>query len=131
MVSYLLRIEFNILSYDLTTAVPMHPYKLKQRGYNQAELLAKSLANYFKIPFRGDIIYKKNNRLPQVNLDRKAREDNIKGSFFVSENLRGKKIILVDDIFTTGCTIKECASELKKKGAENITAITLAKTFVE
>lgn len=130
MAEHLEKIGFNKYAYDLVTAVPMHPCKLKERGYNQASLLGKKLANYFKIPFGDDIIYEKKYKVSQTKLDKKERETNIEGSFGVQCSLSGKRIIIVDDIFTTGCTLSECSSKLKEKGAKNITAITLAKTLI-
>jgi ComF family protein len=129
MIKHLLRIGFNLSSYDIITSVPLHISKLKDRGYNQSSILAKSLANYFKIPFRDDIIYEKNQRISQTKLEKKEREENVRGAFLVKDAVIDKKIIIVDDIFTTGSTLKECSISFKEKGAKNITAITLSKTL--
>jgi len=129
MSNHLKKIRFRNYGYDFITAVPMHRHKLKSRGYNQAEILAKHLADHLKIPFQNDIIYDINIRPQQVKLSSQKRKENIEGSFRVEKNLKDKKIILVDDIFTTGSTISACAKALKDKEAQNITIITLAKTI--
>ncbi|MCK4519754.1 MAG: ComF family protein, partial [Candidatus Omnitrophica bacterium] len=128
MAKYLSKINFNSHNYHFITPVPLHPDKLKIRGYNQAKLLAKLLSNYFKIPFRDDIIANTNIRPSQTKLLKERREKNVAGVFRAKGNLSGKRVILVDDIFTTGATISACSGALKKRGAETITIITLSKT---
>jgi ComF family protein len=128
MIKHLARIGVDLCGYDFITSVPLHASKLRQRGYNQSSLLAKLLANYFKISFKDGIIYEKEERISQTKLLKQKRQQNVKGIFIVKERLEGKKIILIDDIFTTGATAKECATALKEKGAQTVTIITLAKT---
>ena len=128
MIRYLSKINFKASHYHFITPVPLHPDKLKIRGYNQAKLLAKLLSNYFKIPFRDDIIIRTNIRPSQTKLLKEKRKKNVEGIFAAKEDLSGKRIILVDDIFTTGSTISACSDALRKKGAEAITIITLSKT---
>jgi ComF family protein len=127
MIEHLLKIGFSYSYYDTVTSVPMHSAKLRDRGYNQSALLAKSFANYFKIAFKNDIIYELRQRVSQTRLDITKRQENIRGIFYVKENMAGVKIILIDDIFTTGATAKECAYALKEKGAI-VTVIALSKT---
>lgn len=129
MINRLKKIGFKGYDYDFVTAVPMHKYKLKSRGYNQAEILGKSLSNYFQIPFQNDIIYDISIRPQQVKLSFQKRKENIEGAFKVKKKLKDKKLILVDDIFTTGSTVKACSKALKDKGAQKITVMTLAKTI--
>ncbi len=128
IVKHLAKIGFNPNRYQLIIPVPLHKDKLKIRGYNQAGLLSKLLSNYFKIPFRDDIIGNTNIRPSQTKLPKEKREKNVQGVFVVREELQNKNIILVDDIFTTGSTASACSRTLKEKGAGNITVITLAKT---
>jgi len=128
IVKHLRKIGFNPNRYQLITPVPLHKDKLKIRGYNQAGLLSKLLSNYFKIPFRDDIIGNTNIRPSQTKLPKEKREKNVEGVFMVREDLENKNIILVDDIFTTGSTAGACSRALKEKGAGNITVITLSKT---
>ena len=83
---------------------------------------------YFKIPFKDDIIGGAYVRHSQAKLPRNKRKSNVAKAFFVSKDVINKKIILVDDIFTTGATIQSCSKELKTKGAKEIIILTLSKT---
>ena len=125
---HLNRIRPNLSSYDYVIPVPLHKYKLKERGYNQAELLAKILANYFQIPLRNDIIFQTKYIPSQTTLDKSKRLENKKGSFIAKGSLENRRIILVDDVITTGSTINECTKALESIKAAEIIAITLAKT---
>ncbi|MCK9614740.1 MAG: ComF family protein [Candidatus Omnitrophica bacterium] len=127
MIKHLTRIGFEPCGYDIITAVPLYKTKLRDRGYNQAGLLAQYLANYFKICFKDDIIYATRESSSQAKLDKISRLKNLKGAFSAQAGLENKKVILVDDIFTTGSTVKECAYALKEKGAA-ITVIAFSKT---
>jgi len=129
MVKRLEKIGFNPDGYDLITAIPMHRDKLKMRGYNQAEILAKDVSNYFKIPFRNDIIYDISIKPSQTKLNPHKRRENVKGAFTVKGEVKDKKIIIIDDIFTTGATALECCQSLKEKGVGALTVITLSKTI--
>lgn len=128
MIKHLAKIGLNYSSYDFATAVPMYAAKQRDRGYNQAVLLAKSLANYFEIPFKDGIIYESYEKVSQTKLVSSRRRENVKGAFYVKESISGKKILLIDDIFTTGATVGECAGALKENGAREVTIITLSKT---
>ncbi|MFH1771855.1 MAG: ComF family protein [Candidatus Omnitrophota bacterium] len=114
--------------YDFITSVPMHPFKHTQRGYNQAELLAKEIGKSFKMPYENDIIVEHSFKHSQATLKGTQRRDNVKNAFSAKSSVKGKKIIIVDDIFTTGATIKACACALSEKGTLDILAVTLAKT---
>jgi len=128
MIRQLRKIRFNPFGYDFIIPVPMHKNKLKMRGYNQSEILAKLLSNYFKIPFKNDIIADIRTRTSQTKFSGTNRWQNVEGVFEVKKNIRRKRLILIDDIFTTGATVKSCCQELRKNGANTITVITLAKT---
>ena len=129
MIKHLTKLGFRPHYYDCITSVPAHHLKLKERGYNQASLLAKPIANHFKITFRDDIIYETRYRPSQVKLKGSQRKENIKNCFGARNNLEYKNILLVDDIFTTGATVNTCAKILRKQGAENITVLTLSKAL--
>ena len=128
IVKHLNDIHFKPFSYDFIIPVPMHKHKLKIRGYNQAQLLAKLLSNNFKIPLRNDIIDTVNIRPSQAKLQKQKRQENVKGVFAARKNLKNKKIILIDDIFTTGATAASCCQALAEKQADKIVVITLSKT---
>ncbi|MBU1122213.1 MAG: phosphoribosyltransferase family protein [Candidatus Omnitrophota bacterium] len=127
LTTYLSNIAFTAEDYDFITAVPMHPAKLKERGYNQSALLAHALANYFKKPLKNGIIYETKLRDSQTKLKKEERIKNTTAMFWAKENLTAKKIIVVDDMFTTGSTAQSCCQALKEKGAARITVITLSK----
>jgi len=129
MAKRLAKTGFSINDYHYITPVPMHRHKLKERGYNQAELLARELSNYFKIPVVNDIIFAAYLTSSQTKLKGKERRENKAGVFIVKEDVSNKNIVVVDDIFTTGATAYSCCQALKKKGADKITVLTLAKTI--
>ncbi|MCF7869622.1 MAG: ComF family protein [Candidatus Omnitrophica bacterium] len=121
--------KFKPQNYDFIVPVPLHPYKMKIRGYNQAELLAKQIAKYFQLPLKNDIITSKYVKDSQTKLSSKKRQENVKGKFIVKENFTDKNILLIDDVFTTGATISTCWQSLKEKGVDKIFIITLAKAL--
>lgn len=111
---------------DGIIAVPMYKGKLLQRGYNQAEILALELGRRLGITVYRNIVKRIVNTIPMKQLNDKERQKNIKGSFKVTSNvIKLKKVLLVDDIFTTGCTADEISKELKKSGVHCIYLVTL------
>ncbi|MCF7887538.1 MAG: ComF family protein [Candidatus Omnitrophica bacterium] len=127
MIKQLDRIGFKPLNYDFITPVPIHPYKIKIRGYNQSKLLAKQLANYFQLPLKDDIISSKYIKNSQTKLSLEKRKENVYGKFTAKNSAKNTNILLVDDVFTTGATISACGKALWEKGASKIDGITLAK----
>ncbi|MCF7873600.1 MAG: ComF family protein [Candidatus Omnitrophica bacterium] len=127
MLKQLKVIKFNPQNYDFVVPVPLHRYKIKARGYNQAELLARPLAKYFQLPLKDDIIISKYIKNSQTKLSSRKRKENVQGKFIVRKNLKNQNIILVDDVLTTGATISTCWQALSEKGANKIYSTTLAK----
>ncbi len=112
---------------DLVTCVPMNPTKLRERGYNQSELLAKNFAAKLGKPFTPDLLKKTKKTLTQAHLKRSERLGNLEGAFTCTVKIRSKfTILLIDDVVTTGSTLQECAKVLKKAGAGKVNALTLA-----
>jgi ComF family protein len=109
--------------------IPLSKKKLRWRGFNQAEEIARELANFLKIPLISDCLVKIKETKDQVELSEKERRENVKGVFFVKnkEEIVGRNILLVDDVFTTGATMEEAARVLKEAGAEKIVGIVIAK----
>jgi len=109
--------------------VPLYKNKLKQRGFNQAEEIAKELSKFLKIPIITDALIKIKPTPAQVELDKKQRKNNIKGVFSVKnpEAIKQKKILLVDDVFTTGTTMEECAKILKEHNVKKIWGVVVAR----
>lgn len=109
--------------------VPLEKRRLKWRGFNQAEEIAKGLADYLKIPLINDCLIKIKETPPQMELSSEERKENIKGVFLVKDKevIRNKKILLVDDVYTTGSTMEECARVLKESGAKEVIGIVVAR----
>lgn len=114
--------------FDLLIPVPLYPQRLRERGFNQALLLVKELSWRTGIPYRKTILQKKKPTVPQVNLSGVEREKGLRGAFHVieKEELVGKSILLVDDVYTTGATVNECSKVLSRGGAKRVDVLTLA-----
>jgi len=114
--------------FDLLIPVPLHPKRLRERGFNQSLLLVKELSHRTGIPYEKRLLQKKRQTLPQVELSGREREKEVRNSFRIikREALRGKTILLVDDVYTTGATVNECAKVLLAAGAERIDVFTIA-----
>ncbi len=109
--------------------VPLHKKREKQRGFNQSELLSREISKLSSVPVMKNNLIKTRPTLAQVSLEASEREGNLRGAFMVRrpEKIAGRTLLLVDDVYTTGSTIKECTKELKKAGAREVRAITLAR----
>lgn len=121
----------NLKKYDIIVIAPISKQRKQERGYNQSYLIAKELSKILKIPICNKILYKTRNTVPQSSLNKKQREENVKGVYKVIniEKANNKKILLIDDIYTTGNTVNECAKILIENGIErkNIGVLTIAK----
>jgi len=118
---------------DAIIPVPLHGKRLRERGFNQSALIAKGISKRLHRPLLINTLIRTRYTTPQVNLTAREREKNIKGAFSVidGEDIQGKDIMLIDDVFTTGATVRECSKVLRKAGAGNIYVITLARSVVE
>lgn len=106
--------------------VPLHSSKRRKRGFNQAELLAERVGEVLELPVRTDLVQRVRATRPQKELTRRERQNNLKGAFKISRyDVELKKIILVDDIYTTGSTIDEIAGKLLEQGVEEVYFISL------
>ena len=114
---------------DLIVAVPMHWKRKLSRKYNQAEILAKILSDKTKIPYHTNILFRSKYTPKQENKSFKERNANVKNAFKIKnkKKIKGKRILLVDDVFTTGATVSNCAKTLKKAGAKAVYVLTIAK----
>ncbi|WP_298839187.1 ComF family protein [Clostridium sp.] len=124
-------VKDNELKFDLISYVPMTKKALKNRGYNQSEFLAKYLSRFLNIPVICNLV-KTEDTKDQIGLSGDQRWDNMKKCFEIKENefIKNKKILLVDDVITTGATAFHCAHMLKVNGAINIFILTIAKSNV-
>ncbi len=113
---------------DAIVPVPLHARRERSRGYNQAALLARPLADLLEAPVEGHLLRRTVDNRPQVeSRAESARSRNVSGIFEAAQNVRDKRILLVDDVATTGSTLNECARTLRKAGARRVDAIVLAK----
>ena len=109
--------------------VPLHRKRKSLRGFNQAQDLGKALEKRTGIQSISSLLLRARNSPPQTSLEGKARRKNIKGAFGIKKEIKvkGKTILLVDDVYTTGSTLEECARILKQAGAREVKALTLAQ----
>ena len=113
---------------DGITCVPMSDKRKRKRGYNQSALIAEALSDELGLPFFEDVIIKQRDTKSQVGLSQKERIINLSGSFSIKNRslIKGKKLILVDDVFTTGTTVNLISEKLKNAGAEYVFALTVS-----
>lgn len=118
---------------DIVAVVPLHVKRLRKRKFNQAALLAKYMLKLApeKI-FYPDLLRRTKHTKPQIELKKTERENNLKNVFEVAEKyrtkIRGKTILLIDDVTTTGATLENCSKALKKYGAKKVVVLVIAKT---
>ena len=112
---------------DMVVAVPLHAKRKRERGYNQAALLAEQLANRLNLPYLPDGLTKVRVTHTQTNLSFRERQDNLQGAFACGNPaVQGKRVLVVDDVLTTGATMTEAARALRKAGAVHVYGLTLA-----
>lgn len=118
-----------IKSYDIIIPVPIHKKRYRARGYNQSELISKELARRCQLKCYNDILIKKVNNNAQSTLNKNERLENVKNVYKIikPEKINNKKVLIFDDIYTTGATVQACALELKKAHTKEIGILTLAK----
>ena len=123
--------DCDIAEYDFVVPIPIHKKRLRERGFNQAALLADGIAKAEDIPVLVDTLVRKRHTVAQSSLDRDARQENIVGAFEVRNRdvIRGKRLLIIDDVFTTGATIREAVSELWTADPAEIDVLTLARAL--
>lgn len=115
--------------WDMIVPVPLHPLKLREREFNQAERLGRHLSRATGIPLNADVLKRVKETRTQTALSRAKRTQNVRGAFQVKPEvcLDGKRVVLVDDVLTTGATTGECAAALKRAGAREVCVWTVAR----
>jgi ComF family protein len=119
---------------SLLVPIPLHRSRLRARGFNQAELITEVLSQLSQLPVEKDLLERTRNTKPQIGMkNEEERRDNIKNSIAVRENKESalsqyQNVILVDDVYTSGSTMKEAMRALRRSGAKNISAFVIAKT---
>ncbi len=122
------RIDKNHLP-DYLIAMPLHPAKLRERGFNQSLLLAATLAHELKLKLLPHACQRVRDTPPQSALPWKERKKNVRNAFSCNINLSGKRVVLVDDVLTTGASLNALAEAVSKKGAIEISAWVVARTL--
>lgn len=116
---------------DIILAVPIHKKRMLERGYNQSYLIAKEIAKKQEIKIENKILLKDKNNKPQSTLSGIERKNNIKNVYKINEKqkdkIKNKRILLLDDIYTTGATVDECSKTLKEAGAKEVIVLVIAK----
>ena len=115
--------------YDIIIPVPIHKKRRLKRGYNQTELIAKEICKNISLELKTDVLIKQKNIIAQSELNKNERKQNIKNAFEIKSinEIIDKKILLFDDIYTTGSTVNECSKILRKAGAKQVGVLTIAK----
>ena len=111
---------------DLLIPIPLHRFRRWKRGYNQAEILAEELGKRTGIPVAKRLLIRSKRTTPQKELDNRLRRKNIDHAFQVKNQIMAKKVVLIDDIYTTGSTIDEAARTLKRAGVQEVGFLTIS-----
>jgi ComF family protein len=114
--------------FDVIAPVPIHASRRRSRGFNQAALLAEMLSRAAALPMDERLLAKREERAPQAGLPKAGRRANARGAYGADARVAGKRVLLVDDISTTGETLRACALELTRQKAKRVAAIVVAKT---
>ncbi|WP_144400148.1 ComF family protein [Geobacter pickeringii] len=114
---------------DLIVPVPLHRVRLRERGFNQAILIGEVMARHWGAPLLRDTLRRVRPTAPQVALSAPQRRENVRGAFSVAvpERVEGRRVLLVDDVCTTGSTLAECARVLRRAGVASVAAVTVAR----
>ena len=113
---------------DIIVPVPLHRARLRERGFNQAEAIARGIQSAWNVQVRTDILRRTRHTQSQTRLSATARQKNISSAFVTAgQDLRGVSVALCDDVFTTGATLNACALQLHLAGADSVRALTLAR----
>jgi ComF family protein len=116
------------LAADVIVPVPLHPSRFRERGYNQSELLARELGKLLGLSVNISTLQRVRQTRSQVTLRETERHQNVVGAFACGNmNLAGQKVLLIDDVCTTGSTLHACAAALKQSGVASVWGLTLAK----
>lgn len=123
--------RFNAAAVDVVIPVPLHPHRRRERGFNQTEVLAEALARRLDRRLDTQSLIRRRDTEHQARISGTERRDNLHAAFFVQrpEFIRGRTVLLIDDVMTSGTTLAACAGELKKSGASRVWCLTLARAL--
>ncbi|CAH0279793.1 ComF family protein [Chryseobacterium sp. WG14] len=119
------RLDFKEIKHDLLVSVPLHPRKLRERGYNQLHLFTETLSEFYNIPFEHNLIKRNHYSKAQALKDKKHRLESV-NTFSLTQPVTGKHILLIDDVFTTGNTVSSIAWEILKAGDNKVSVLVMA-----
>ncbi len=130
MIDFIDRHHIPLREFDLISPVPLHPVRLRERGYNQSALLSLALSQHYAIAHTENLLIRQKVTPTQTELGAKQRWTNMSGAFKMknSTDLRTKSVILIDDLFTTGATVNAAAEVLKNAGAARVGVLTFSIT---
>jgi ComF family protein len=114
---------------DFVVPLPLHPVRLRERGFNQALELARPVARALGLPLDFKVCTRIRHTPAQAGLPWKQRGKNVRGAFHCARDLSGRRVLLVDDVMTTGASLDECARTLKRRGAVEVTLLVVARTL--
>lgn len=130
LAGFLVDEEKLFLAQSMVIPVPLHFFKKNFRGFNQAQILGEAAAQVLGLELKPDILIRQRFTVSQTGLKKRERLENIEAAFAINSragSIAGKNIVLVDDVWTTGATIKECSKVLKQNGASKVWALTLVR----
>ena len=119
-------LHFASSQWDLLTPIPTHPARVRERGFDHLTLLGAMAGKHLSLP-SSTVLAKRLPSRPQAGLSEKQRRHNVRGSFSVKRVVTGRRLLLLDDIFTTGATVNECARVLRDAGAASVGVLTVAR----
>jgi ComF family protein len=127
----LAKLDADAFDADVLVPVPLDSGRLRERGYNQAELIARPLARMLGIPSRSYLLVRTRPRPGKLRLTRRERWETVRGAYAMDKNARVDKlrVLLVDDVFTTGATLDACSRALRRAGALRVAALTVARAL--
>jgi len=131
MIDFVTRHQIPVHSFDIIAPVPLHPARLRERGYNQSSLLSWGLSRHWGIGHTENLLIRRKNTPTQTELGAKQRWTNLEGAFKINDSayVQGKSVLMVDDLFTTGATLHWAADTLKTAGASRVGVLTLGITI--
>jgi ComF family protein len=122
--------HFRNVSLDRIIPVPLHPRRLRWRGFNQSVILGREVGRLWQVPVDPFVLVRSKETLPQTQLPEEERRRNVRQAFAVNpaKSIKGKSLLVVDDVYTSGATANECSRTLLRAGAKEVYVFTLART---
>ncbi len=117
------------MAFDMLTPLPLHPERLRERGFNQSTEIARALGKQLKLPVERRHLRRVRATPPQAELPHKERHRNVRGAFECRADFTGRHLLLIDDVMTSGATVNECARILKRHGAATVTVAVVARAL--